>query len=179
MNAKSLPERLFFISCYEVIAVFAAVCQRLLSVQYAVLKRNHHFVKLAEQRHQFGNVEFFRIGADRTAGDAVIAGTIIRLPDEIHLKGGRVLLLLLRCVPFGVLDNTLFVLRLTLVGVQVGLCKIPLDMTKPFFQVYRMKIIFQTSKPSIAIIENCKSKHKLFFEKNFFQISCIFHAGVL
>ena len=42
-----------------------------------------------------------------------------------------------------------------------------------------MKIIFQTSKPSIAIIENCKIKHKLFFEKNFFQISCIFHASVL
>ena len=31
-----------------------------------------------------------------------------------------------------------------------------------------MKIIFQTSKPSIAIIENCKSKHKLFFEKKLF-----------
>ncbi len=30
-----------------------------------------------------------------------------------------------------------------------------------------MKIIFQTSKPSVAIIENCKSKHELFFEKTF------------
>ena len=136
-------------------------------MKHAVLKCNHHFVKLAEQRHQFGNTEFLRVNANRTAGNAIVAGAIIRLPDEIHLKGGRVLLLLLRCVPFGVLDNTLFVLRLTLVGVQVGLCKISLDMTKPFFQVYRMKIIFQTSKPSIAIIENCKSKHKLFFEKTF------------
>ena len=39
--------------------------------------------------------------------------------------------------------------------------------------------LFQISKPSIAIIENRKSKHELFFEKNFFQTSCIFHAGVL
>ena len=76
MNAKSLPERLFFISCYEVIAVFAAIRQRLLSVKYAVLKRNHHFVKLAEQRHQLGNAEFFRIGADRAA---VVAGVAIKV----------------------------------------------------------------------------------------------------
>ena len=131
MNAKSLPERLFFISCYEVIAVFAAVCQRLLSVKYAVLKRNHHFVKLAEQRHQLGNAEFFRIGADRAA---VVAGAIIRLPDEIHLEGGRVELFFLGRIPLGIFDHTLFIFRLAAVGIQVGFGKIPLDMVKPFFQ---------------------------------------------
>ncbi len=47
-----------------------------------------------------------------------------------------------------------------------------IDSAVPFF-------CFHLLKPSIAIIENCKSKHELFFEKNFFQISCIFHAGVL
>ena len=81
-----MPERLFFISCYEVIAVFATVCQRLLSVKHAVLKCNHHFVKLAEQRHQFGNTQLFRINTNGTAGDAVIAALSYGCPTKSTLK---------------------------------------------------------------------------------------------
>ena len=97
-------------------------------MQHAVLKRDHHFIKFAEQRHEFGNTEFLRVNANRAAGNAVVTGTLIRLPDKIHLEGGRVFRFLFGRVPFGVFDNALFVLRLALVGIQVGLCKIPLDM---------------------------------------------------
>ena len=120
--------RLFSVSGNVVIAVFPAVCQCLLSVQHAVLKRDHHFIKFAEQRHEFGNTEFLRVNANRAAGNAVVTGTLIRLPDKIHLEGGRVFRFLFGRVLFGVFDNALFVLRLALVGIQVGLCKIPLDM---------------------------------------------------
>ena len=120
--------RLFFVACNKVVAILSAIRQCLFSVQDAVLERDHHFIKFAEQRHEFGNIEISRIGADGTAGNAVVAGTFIRLPDEIHLEGGRVFRFLFGRIPFGVFDNTLFVLRLALVGIQVGLCKIPLDM---------------------------------------------------
>ena len=76
----------FFVACNKVVAIFSAIRQRLFPVQDAVLKRDHHFIKLAEQRHQFGNTEISRIGTDWAAGNAVVAGTLIRLPDEIHLE---------------------------------------------------------------------------------------------
>ena len=120
--------RLFSVSGNKVVAILSAIRQRLFSVQHAVLKRDHHFIKFAEQRHEFGNTEFLRVNANRAAGNAVVTGTLIRLPDKIHLEGGRVFRFLFGRVPFGVFDNALFVLRLALVGIQVGLCKIPLDM---------------------------------------------------
>ena len=91
-----------------------------------MLKRDHHFIKFAEQRHEFGNTEFLRVNANRAAGNAVIAGAFIRLPDEIHLEGGRVFRFLFGRVPFGVFDNALFVLRLALVRIQVGAAEVPL-----------------------------------------------------
>ena len=120
--------RLFSVSGNKVVAILSAIRQRLFSVQHAVLKRDHHFIKFAEQRHKFGNTEFLRVNANRAAGNAVVTGTLIRLPDKIHLEGGRVFRFLFGRVPFGVFDNALFVLRLALVCIQVGLCKIPLDM---------------------------------------------------
>ena len=119
-----------FVSRDEVIAVLTAVCQGLFSVQYAVLKSDHHFIQLAEQRHQLRNAELFRVNADWAAGDTVVACPLIRLSDKIHLEGGRVLRLFFGGVPLGVLDDTLFVLRLALVGVQIGFGKVPLDMVK-------------------------------------------------
>ena len=123
--------RLFSVSSgNKVVAILSAIRQRLFSVQHAVLKRDHHFIKFAEQRqNEFGNTEFLRVNANRAAGNAVVTGTLIRLPDKIHLEGGRVFRFLFGRVPFGVFDNALFVLRLALVArIQVGLCKIPLDM---------------------------------------------------
>ena len=119
--------RLFFVACNKVVAILSAIGQRLFSVQDAVLERDHHFIKFAEQRHEFGNIEISRIGADGTAGNAVVAGTFIRLPDKIHLEGGRVFRLFFWRIPFGVLDDALFVLCLALVRIQVGLGKIPYD----------------------------------------------------
>ena len=82
--------RLFSVSGNKVVAILSAIRQRLFSVQHAVLKRDHHFIKFAEQRHEFGNTEFLRVNANRAAGNAVVTGTLIRLPDKIHLEGGRV-----------------------------------------------------------------------------------------
>ena len=42
--------------------------------------------KHPEQRHQFGNTEISRIGTDWAAGNAVVTGALVRLPDEIHLE---------------------------------------------------------------------------------------------
>ena len=50
--------RLFSVSGNKVVAILSAIRQRLFSVQHAVLKRDHHFIKFAEQRHEFGNTEF-------------------------------------------------------------------------------------------------------------------------
>ena len=72
-TAVPLPaEYSFSVSGNEVVAICAAAGQCLLPVQHAVLKGDHHLIQLAEQRHQFGNAQLFRIGADRTAGDAVV-----------------------------------------------------------------------------------------------------------
>ena len=108
--------------------IYEKVCQRLFSVQHAVLKRDHHFIKFAEQRHEFGNTEFLRVNANRAAGDAVVAGSLVRLTDKVHLEGGRIPLFLFRRVPLVIFHDALFIFRLALVGIQVGLCKIPLDM---------------------------------------------------
>ena len=56
-----------------------------------MLKRDHHFIKLAEQRHKFGNTEISRIGTDGTASDAVVAGTLVRLPVQLSLMPQRLL----------------------------------------------------------------------------------------
>ena len=77
---------LFLITRDEVVAICPAVSERLLAVQHTVLARDHDLVKLAEQRHQFGNTQLFRINTNGTAGNAVIAGAIIRLPDKIHFE---------------------------------------------------------------------------------------------
>ena len=66
--------------------------------------------------------------ADRTAGDAVVAGSFVRLTYKVHLERGRILLFLFRRVPLVIFHDALFIFRLALVGIQVGLCKIPLDM---------------------------------------------------
>ena len=95
-----------------------------------MLERDHDLVQLAEKRHQLRNAQLFRVGADRAAGDTVIARALIRLPHKLHLEGGRILLLPLRRVPFGVFDDALFVFRFALVGVQVGPCKVPLDVVE-------------------------------------------------
>ena len=42
--------RLFSVSGNKVVAILSAIRQRLFSVQHAVLKRDHHFIKFAEQR---------------------------------------------------------------------------------------------------------------------------------
>lgn len=78
--------RLFSVSGNKVVAILSAIRQRLFSVQHAVLKRDHHFIKFAEQRHEFGNTEFLRVNANRAAGNAVVTGTLIRLPDKSTLK---------------------------------------------------------------------------------------------
>ena len=44
---------LFSVSGNKVVAILSAIRQRLFSVQHAVLKREHHFIKFAEQRHEF------------------------------------------------------------------------------------------------------------------------------
>ena len=126
-GSNTQNEKSLFVSRDEVIAILASVGKRLLAVQYAMLERDHHFVKFAEQRHKFGNTELSRIGTDGTAGDATVAGALMRLPDKIHFEGGRILLLLLRRVPLCVFDNAFFVLSLALVGIQVGPGKIPPD----------------------------------------------------
>ena len=71
-----------FIPRDKVIAIRPTVCQHMLPVQYAMLERDHHFIQLTQQRHQLGNAQFFRITAYRTAGDAVVTGSLIRLTDK-------------------------------------------------------------------------------------------------
>ena len=95
---------LLFISGNEVVAVFAAGGDGLPAVQDAVLQRDHDLVELAEQRHELLNAERFRVAADRTAGDAVIARALVRLAHKVHLKRRRVLPRLFRrarCRPSG------------------------------------------------------------------------------
>ena len=70
----------------KVVTILSSIRQRLFPVQDTVLKRDHHFIKFTEQRHPFGNTEISRIGTDWTAGNAVVTGTLVRLPDEIHLE---------------------------------------------------------------------------------------------
>ena len=99
--------RLFSVSGNKVVAILSAIRQRLFSVQHAVLKRNHHLIQLAKQRHQLGNAQPFRIGADWAAGNAVVTGTLMRLTHKVHLEGGRVFRFLFRRIPLGVFDNAL------------------------------------------------------------------------
>ena len=69
--------RLFSVSGNKVVAILSAIGQRLFSVQDAVLERDHHFIKFAEQRHQLPHAELIGIRADRAAGDAVVARALI------------------------------------------------------------------------------------------------------
>ena len=85
-----------------VITIIAAGSDRLLAVENAVLERDHHIVQLAEKRHQFRNTQLLGVGADRTAGDAVVTGSRVGLTDKIHLEGGGVLPLFFRRVPFDI-----------------------------------------------------------------------------
>ena len=78
----------------EVVAAVTAACDRLRSVQSSVLERDHHFVKLAEQGHQLGDAQLFRVNTDGTAGDAVVARAVIGLPDKVRLKRGRIYFIL-------------------------------------------------------------------------------------
>ena len=75
-----------FVACDKIIAVISAARNRLLPVQNAVLERDHHLVQLAEQGHQLANAQLFRVRADGTAGDPVIARAFVRLADEVHLE---------------------------------------------------------------------------------------------
>ena len=75
-----------FVACDKIIAVISAARNRLLPVQNAVLERDHHLVQLAEQGHQLANAQLFRVRADGTAGNTVIARALIRLTDEVHLE---------------------------------------------------------------------------------------------
>lgn len=93
-----------------------------------MLERDHHLVQFAEQRHQLGDAQLFRVQADGTAGNAVIASALIRLSDKVDHEGGRVLFFLFRRVPFCIFDNALLIFRLALVGVQVDFTEIPLDV---------------------------------------------------
>ena len=93
-------------------------------------QRDHHLVRFAEQGHQLADAELFRVGADGTAGDAVIACARIRLTHEVHLEGRRVQPLLFRRVPPRVFHDAPFVFRLAFVRVQVGLCKVPFDVVQ-------------------------------------------------
>ena len=68
---------LFFIARDEIVTVCPAVGERLLTMQHAVLERDHDLVKLAEQRHQLGNAELFCVRADGAARDAVIARALV------------------------------------------------------------------------------------------------------
>ena len=121
---------LLFISGNEVVAVFAAGGDGLPAVQDAVLQRDHDLVELAEQRHELLNAERFRVDADRTAGDAVIARTLVRLAHKVHLKRRRVLPRLFRRVPPDVFRDAFLVLRLAAGRVQVGLGEVPPDVVK-------------------------------------------------
>ena len=110
-------------------------------MQHAVLKRDHHFIKFAEQRHEFGNTEFLRVNANRAAGDAVVAGSLVRLTDKVHLEGGRILLFLFRRVPLVIFHDALFIFRLALVGVQVSPAEVPFDVVKrtPHHLLHRLR----------------------------------------
>ena len=116
------------VSRNEVVAAVPAARDRLRPVQNAVLERDHHLVQLAELGHQLRDAQLFSIGADRTAGNAIIARALIRLPDEIHLEGRRILPLFFRRVPFDIFHDALFVFRLAPVGVQIGPRKVPFDV---------------------------------------------------
>lgn len=74
------------VSRNEVVAAVPAARDRLRPVQNAVLERDHHLVQLAEQGHQLANAQLFRVRADGTAGDPVIARALVRLADEVHLE---------------------------------------------------------------------------------------------
>ena len=63
-KAVQMILKLLFVSCDKVIAICTAVCQRLLSVQYTVLKGDHYFVQFAEQGHQLRDTELFRINTN-------------------------------------------------------------------------------------------------------------------
>ena len=65
------------ISCNKIVTVCAAVCKGLRSVQNVVLERTHHLIQFAKQGHQVADTKLFCIGANRTAGDAVIARAFI------------------------------------------------------------------------------------------------------
>lgn len=102
-----------------VITIIAAGSDRLLAVENAVLERDHHIVQLAEKRHQFRNTQLLGVGADRTAGDAVVTGSRVGLTDKIHLEGGGVLPLFFRRVPFDIPGDAFFVFCLALFRVQI------------------------------------------------------------
>ena len=95
-----------------------------------MLERYHYLVQLAKQRHKLPNAQLFRIGADRTACDTVIASSLMRLTNKIHLERCGILLFLFGRVPFYIFYDVLFIFRLTLFRVKVGLSEIPFDMIK-------------------------------------------------
>ena len=78
--------QLLLVACDIVIAIFSAIGKGLPAVQYSVLEGNHDLVQFTEQGHQFLYTQLFGIGADGTAGDAVITGALMRLTDKINLE---------------------------------------------------------------------------------------------
>lgn len=119
-------QALLLIACDIIIAAVSACGKGMLTVQYAMLKRYHYLVQLAEQRHKLPNAQLFRIGADRTACDTVIASSLMGLTHKIHLERCGILLFLFGRVPFYVFYDVLFIFCLALFRVKIGLSEIPL-----------------------------------------------------
>lgn len=73
---------MLFVSRDEIVAAGPTGGDGLLTMQYAMLKANHDSVQFAQRRHQRADTGPFTVGADGTAGDAVVAGTPITFPGR-------------------------------------------------------------------------------------------------
>lgn len=102
----------------------------ILPVKHAMLQTNHHFVQLAQQRHQLADAQLLAIGTNRATGDAIITGILAGLSLKIHLERCGVLFFPFRRVPIDIPQNIFLIGCFSLACIQVDHGEIPFHMVQ-------------------------------------------------